>query len=140
LTDAPFWLSLTNSSSLVIAPPNELNVPGTYQFWIGPWAVTLDVGAPCNANSLQGLREQGHVAVYVDDVIVLAVAFELDDKQHSWEKVCGAIERAYIHNAPIFVTYDEHRMKIVIKPQDKNDKGTYLILIELYIKSTKHFH
>jgi hypothetical protein len=57
LTDAPFWLSLTNSSSLVIAPPNELNVPGKYEFWIGPWAVTLDVGAPCNANSFQGLRE-----------------------------------------------------------------------------------
>jgi hypothetical protein len=80
LTDAPFWLSLTNSSSLVIAPPNELNVPGKYQFWIGPWAVTLDVGAPCNANSLQGLREQGHVAVYVDSMVVLAVAFELDNK------------------------------------------------------------
>ena len=91
LTGAPFWLSLTNSSSLVIAPPNELNVPGKYQFWIGPWAVTLEVGAPCNANSLQGLREQGHVAVYIDKVIVLAVAFELDDKQHSWEKVCGSI-------------------------------------------------
>jgi hypothetical protein len=30
LTGAPDWLSLTNSSSLVIAPPNELNVPGKY--------------------------------------------------------------------------------------------------------------
>jgi len=50
LTDAPFWLSLANSSSLVIAPPNELNVPGKYQFWIGPWAVTLVVEAPCIAN------------------------------------------------------------------------------------------
>jgi hypothetical protein len=50
LTDAPFWLSLTNSSSLVIDPPNEINVPGKYQFWIGPWAVTLEVGAPCSAN------------------------------------------------------------------------------------------
>ena len=57
LTDAPFWLSLTNSSSLVVAPPNELEVPGKYHFWIGPWAVTLKIGAPCNANSLQGLRE-----------------------------------------------------------------------------------
>jgi len=30
LTEAPFWLSLTNSSSLVIAPPNEITVPGKY--------------------------------------------------------------------------------------------------------------
>ena len=52
LSGAPFWLSLANSSSLVIAPPNELNVPGKYQFWIGPWVVTLEIGAPCNANSL----------------------------------------------------------------------------------------
>jgi hypothetical protein len=29
---------------------------------------------------LQGLREQGHVAVYIDEMAVLAVAFELDDK------------------------------------------------------------
>ena len=43
LRDAPFWLSLANSSSLVIAPPNALNVPGNYRFWIGPWAVTLEV-------------------------------------------------------------------------------------------------
>jgi len=30
LTGAPFWLSLTNSSFLVIDPPNNLNSPGTY--------------------------------------------------------------------------------------------------------------
>jgi hypothetical protein len=49
-------------------------------------------------------------------MVVLAVAFELDDKQHSWEKVCGSIERAFIRNAPAFVTYNEHSMKIEIKP------------------------
>ena len=57
LTDAPFWLSLTNSSYLVIDPPNELNIPGNYNFWIGIWAVTLKVDAPCSANYLQGLTE-----------------------------------------------------------------------------------
>jgi hypothetical protein len=48
LTGAPFWLSLTNSSSLVIDPPNELNIPGKYKFWISIWAVTLEVDAPCS--------------------------------------------------------------------------------------------
>ena len=66
LTGAPFWLSLTNSSSLVIAPPNEVTVPGKYKFFISIWAVTLEIDAPCNANSLHGLRKQGHVAVYID--------------------------------------------------------------------------
>jgi len=89
---------------------------------------------------LQGLTEQGHVAVYIDEVVVLAVAFELDDKQHSWEKVCGSIQRAFIHDAPIFVKYDEKRMKIEIKPQDKTDKGLHIILVELQIKSTKSFN
>jgi len=55
LTGAPFWLSLTNSYSLVIAPPNEINFPGKYQFWIGIWAVTLKIDAPCSSNFLQGL-------------------------------------------------------------------------------------
>ena len=41
LTGAPFWLGLTNSSFLVIDPPNEIYAPGKYQFWIGIWAVTL---------------------------------------------------------------------------------------------------
>ena len=31
-------------------------------------------------------------------------------------------------------------MTIEIKPKDKIDKGTHIILIELYIKSTKSFH
>jgi len=62
---------------------------------------------------------------------VLVVAFELDYKQHSWEKVCGSISRAFIHNAPIFVRYDDHRRKIEIKPQDKSDKGLHIILVEL---------
>ena len=53
--------------------------------------MTLEVGAPCNANSLEGLREKGKVDVYIDKVVVLEVAFELDDKQNSWEKVCGSI-------------------------------------------------
>jgi len=84
LTGAPDWLRLTNSSFLVIDPPNETNVPGKYRFWISIWEVTLEITAPCSANYLQGLKEQGQVAVYIDEVVELAVAFELDDKQHSW--------------------------------------------------------
>jgi len=30
LTGAPFWLSLTNSSFLVIDPPNDQYIPGKY--------------------------------------------------------------------------------------------------------------
>ena len=57
LTGAPFWLSLTNSSFLVIDAPNGINFPGKYQFWIGIWAVTLEIDAPCSSNYLQGLGE-----------------------------------------------------------------------------------
>ena len=57
LTDAPFWLTLTNSSFLVIDAPNEVNFPGKYKFSIGIWAVTLKVFAPCSSNYLQGLTE-----------------------------------------------------------------------------------
>ena len=131
LSDAPFWLSLTNSSFLVIEAANEIYIPGKYKFWVGIWAVTLEIDAPCSSNYLQGLTEKGHVAVYIDKVIVLVVAFELDDKQHSWEKVCGSIQRAFIHNSPIFVKYNEHRRTIEIKPQDKSDKGLHIILVEL---------
>ena len=66
LTDSPFWLSLTESSSLVIEPPNDINIPGKYHFFISIWAVTLEVDAPCNSNYLQGLEETGHVGIYID--------------------------------------------------------------------------
>jgi len=89
---------------------------------------------------LQGLKEQGHVAVYIDEAVVLTVAFELDDKQHSWEKVCGSIYRAFIRNSPKFVTYNEHTMKIEIKPQDKTDEGLHIVLVQLEINSTKSFY
>ena len=81
--------------------------------------MTLEIDAPCSSNISKGLKEQGHVAVYIDEVVVLAVAFKLDDKQHSWEKICGSIQRAFIHDAPIFVKYNEHRLEIEIKPQKK---------------------
>ena len=80
LTGAPFWLTLTNSSFLIIDPPNDINIPGKYHFYIGIWAVTLEILAPCSSNYLQGLAESGHVAVYVDKMVVLTVAFEIDDK------------------------------------------------------------
>ena len=73
-------------------------------------------------------------------MVVLVVAFELDDKQHSWEKVCGSIQRAFIRDAPAFVTYKEHRRQININPQNKVDKGLHIILVELEIKSVKSFH
>ena len=57
LTGAPFWLSLTNSSLLVIDAPNDIYVPGKYKFWIGIWKVTLEIDAPCDSNYLQGLTE-----------------------------------------------------------------------------------
>jgi hypothetical protein len=57
LTGAPFWSSLTNSSFLVIDAPNDVNVPGKYQFWIGIWAVTLEIDAPCSSNYIQGVTE-----------------------------------------------------------------------------------
>ena len=57
LTGAPFWLSLTNSSFLIIDPPNDHYIPGKYSFFIGIWKVSLQIKAPCSANYLQGLRE-----------------------------------------------------------------------------------
>jgi len=139
LTDSPFWLSLTDSASLVIDAPNEINIPGKYNFFVGIWEVALEVYAPCGSNYLQGLEETGHVSVYIDSLVVLVVAFELDDKQHSWEKVCGSIQRAFIRDAPTFVTYNEHSKKIEIKPKDKTDKGLHIMLVEWHVKSKRSF-
>jgi hypothetical protein len=140
LTDAPFWVSLTNSSSLVIDAPNDVNIPGKYQFYISIWQVTLEIDAPCSSNYLQGPQELGHVSVYIDDVVFLFVNFELDDQGQSWKERCGSIQRAFIHNAPTFVKYSDRRQKIEIKPQDKVDKGAHKILIEIVVKSVKSFH
>jgi hypothetical protein len=57
LTGAPFWLRLSNSSFLVIDPPNDVNILGEYQFFIGIWKVTMKIDAPCSANYLRGLTE-----------------------------------------------------------------------------------
>jgi len=56
LTDAPFWLNLIDSSFLVVDPPNDINIPGKYKFFIGIWEVTLEVAAPCSSNYLKGLK------------------------------------------------------------------------------------
>ena len=140
LTDSPFWLSLTNSSSLVIAAPNDVNIPGEYRFWIGIWEVVLKIEAPCNANYLQGITEEGHIVLYIDDLVVLVVAFQGDVKNHSWEKACGSIQRVVIYDRPKFVSYNDHNRKITIKPVERGEKGLHIVLIELLIKSTKSFN
>ena len=81
LTGAPDWLSLTNSSYLVIDAPNDVHVPGKYNFWIGIWEVVLEIEAPCNSHYLQGEAQSGFIAVYIDELAILVVAFELDDNQ-----------------------------------------------------------
>ena len=84
-------MTLIDSSLLVIDAPNDVIIPGEYKFWIGIWAVTLEIAAPCNSTYLQGIKEEGHTVLYIDEVVVLVVAFQLDDKNHSWEKSCGSV-------------------------------------------------
>ena len=140
LTGAPFWLTITNSSFLVLDPPNEVDVPGTYLFFIGIWEVKLEVDPPCRSNYLEGLKEPGLVSVYIDKVVILYIAFQLDDKKQSWEKVCDSIQRLYIFNSPTFIKYDENNREITIKPEEKSDRGVHRILIEMQIKSEKSFN
>jgi len=78
--------------------------------------------------------------VYIDKVVILVVAFQFDDKNHSWEKSCGSIERVFIFDAPKFVYYDDHNRNIKVQPADKSDKGLHKILIEIQIKSSKSFN
>ena len=89
---------------------------------------------------MQGVKEEGHIVLYIDELKVLVVDFQLDDKKQSWEQSCGSILRAVVYNAPRFVKYNDHNREVEVKPQDKEDKGLHIILIELHIKSTKSFH
>lgn len=75
LTDAPPWLSLTSSFSLVIEAPNDVQIPGHYKFWLGIWEVSLEVEAPCSSNYLQGVTHSGFVALYLDQKVVLVIAY-----------------------------------------------------------------
>jgi len=58
---------------------------------------------------LQGIEEHGHIALHIDEVIVLNVAFQLDKENVSWEKSCGSIQRVFIYNHPHFVAYNENK-------------------------------
>ena len=91
LTGAPAWLTLSNSSSLVIDAPNNVYIPGKYRFWLSIWEVLLEIEAPCYSNYLKGVTHTGFVSVYIDELVVLDVAFQLDDKKQSWEQSCGYI-------------------------------------------------
>ena len=78
--------------------------------------------------------------MYIDKVVILVVAFQFDDKNHSREKSCGSIERVFIFDAPTFVYYNDHTQNIKVQPADKSDKGLHKILIEIQIKSSKSFN
>ena len=75
LMGAPFWVTLTDSSLLVIDAPNDINIPGEYKFYLSIWEVRLEIAAPCNSTYLQGIKEEGHTVLYIDEVVFLGVAF-----------------------------------------------------------------
>ena len=75
LTGGPFWLTLEDSSRLVIDAPNKVSVVGQYSFYLSIWKVTLTVEAPCDSTYLQGLKEAGHVNVQLDESVTLLVQF-----------------------------------------------------------------
>ena len=91
LTDGPAWLSLVDSSSLVIDAPNDVHAVGDFSFFLNFWEVSLRVLAPCNSTYIQGPQEQGHVSLYVDELVDLVVKFEADAKGQSWAEVGGSV-------------------------------------------------
>jgi len=86
LKNAPAWMSLSNFSYLVIAAPNDIHIVGKYKFWVGIWQVTLEIDASCI-----GIDEiTTQVSVYIDKVVIINLAYRLDEKGQSWKKVCGS--------------------------------------------------
>ena len=79
--------------------------------------------------------------MYIDEVVVLVLAFHLDDNKQSWEKACGNKDlRAYIYNAPSFVMFNDNSRKITIRPQNKVDQGNHKMLIQHVIEAQKFLH
>ena len=68
---APSWVSVQDSSQLVIDPPNLVSVVGEYSFYVNIWKVTLRVEAPCSTTYLQGPSEAGVVSVTLDQEVTL---------------------------------------------------------------------
>ena len=122
-----------------LAPPVVFGVVLS-RFKKNIWEVILEIEAPCNSYYFQGLTESWNMSIYFDKGVVAVKAFQLENKKQSWEKACGNIQHAYIHDAPRFVHFNDHSRKVTIRPQDKEDRGAHKILIEVWIKSTKSFH
>ena len=70
-SDAPSWVSVQDSSQLVIDAPNLVSAVGLYSFYINIWKVTLRVEAPCSTTYLQGPSKAGRVSVTLDQEVTL---------------------------------------------------------------------
>ena len=78
---APSWVSVQDSSQLVIDAPNLVSMVGQYSFHVNIWRVTLHVEAPCSTTYLQGPSEAGRVSVNLDQQVTLRLQFNDDDRQ-----------------------------------------------------------
>ena len=81
LTSAPSWVSVQDSSQLVVDAPNLVSLVGQYSFYIDIWRVTLYVEAPCSTTYLQGPSEAGRVSVILDQKVTLRLQFKVDDRK-----------------------------------------------------------
>ena len=144
LTEGPSWVFLVDLYRLRIDPPNSVSVVGIYTFDIGIWEITLNVTAPCMSAFLEGPVKENTVMVEVEEEVILSATHQQDDFNHSWETVCGKAQRVAIHNsaatgnAPIFVTYDENRKEIRIKPNHRSHEGRHLVLVQEVINSQQY--
>ena len=63
---------------MIIEAPNEVFSVGTYEFFVNDWLVAVNINAPCNLKSLQGLDTEGILTVLLDEEKVILLQFNDD--------------------------------------------------------------
>ena len=107
-----------------------MDVVGEYNFYINDWLCSVIVEVLCSSNNLKGLREGAPLSITLDDEKTLLLELALDINHQSWEKLCGSLKEAAIHNDCDFVVLDLNENSLYVRPIKKVHLGLHIIGVE----------
>ena len=87
------------------------------------------VSAPCNLQNMEGLDDDGSLTMRLDEEATLLPEIEQDTGGNSWKVSCGSVSRTVLLKEPEFVTYNDKKHTIDVKPFELEHLGLHLILI-----------
>ena len=79
---------------------------------------------------MTGLDNISELSVRLDELVVIEIKFKEDERDQSWELLCGKAQSTTLFDQPSFIKLSENEKSIFVQPIDEKDLGIHSMLIQ----------